>query len=104
MAGTDMQRVNYFLGQFLEAQDFLDEQSYHVEMRRRRNRLQLGPGILDGLVVTKTAATKITVGAGTAVDNQGRELVVLVPREVTVTGAAGSTAFVTITYAETQLS
>ena len=56
MPGTDMKRVNYFLGQFLEAQDFLDEQRYHVELRRRRNRLQYGPGILDGLAVTKTGA------------------------------------------------
>ena len=104
MPGTDMKRVNYFLGQFLEAQDFLDEQSYHVELRRRRNRLQYGPGILDGLAVTKTGARQITVGAGTAVDRDGRELVVLVPQVVpNVTGAAGSTVFVTITYAEAQL-
>ena len=102
-AETDIKRVNYFIGQFLEDEDFLDEQRYHVEMRRRRNRLQYGPGILDGLAVTQTAVAQITVGAGTAVDNQGRELVVLVPQAVNVTGGANATVFVTIMYAETQL-
>ena len=104
MPGTDMKRVNYFLGQFLEAQDFLDEQRYHVELRRRRNRLQYGPGILDGLAVTKTGAAQITVGAGNR-RGQGRTRAGR-PGSAgrpNVTGAAGSTVFVTIIYAEAQL-
>jgi len=60
MAANDIKRLNYFTGQFLEAQDFIDEQSYHLEMRRRRNRLQMGPGVLDGLGVTKTGAKEVT--------------------------------------------
>src|SRR3989442_5050579 len=72
-------------------------------MLGRHNRLQTGPGVLDGLSVTKTAAKEITVAAGTAVDSQGREVVVLIPQPVNVTGGAGATVFLTIGYDETQL-
>ncbi len=80
----DIKRLNYFTGQFLEAQDFLDEQSYHIDMRRRLNASLRGSGILDGgfkvdikSQSTETAPAIITVGAGFGVDNQGQELVIL---------------------------
>jgi hypothetical protein len=87
MADTEIKRLNYFVGQFLDEKDFTDEQQYHIAMRRRLNKALRGPGILDGgFEITVTQATantaaKITVGAGLAVDNQGRELVVLTPLE-----------------------
>jgi len=85
---NDIKRLNYFTGQFLEAVDFSDEQSYHIEMRRRLNASLRGPGILDGGFKvdiknqsTDTAPAIITVGAGLGVDNLGQELVILSPLE-----------------------
>lgn len=82
-----IKRLNYFTGQFLEAEDFLAEQQYHTAMRRRLNTALRSPGILDGgFKVTVTQATastaaRISVGAGIGVDNQGRELVILTSLE-----------------------
>src|SRR5262245_54749395 len=104
MPPTDVKRGNYFIGQFLEAKDFLDEQSYHIEMRRRRNRAQYGTGVLEGLTLTKTAARQVTVAPGTAIDTQGRELVLLIPQVVDAIGAANATVYVTINYLELQLA
>lgn len=80
----EVKRLKYFLGQFLEEKDFQDEQAYHMEMRRRLNQAQRTPGIVYGLHVKVTPSTdlsdpNITVGLGLAIDNQGRELVIVEP-------------------------
>ena len=49
-------RVRYFDRQFLRPQDFTDEQTYHVAMRRRHNIAGHSWGILHGLALTATAA------------------------------------------------
>ena len=87
---NDIKRLNYFTGQFLEAVDFSDEQSYHIDMRRRLNASFRGPGILDGgfkVTVVKDRATTtdpaiITVGAGIGVNNKGEELLILPKSEL----------------------
>jgi hypothetical protein len=72
---NDIKRLNYFTGQFLEAQDFKDEQRYHIEMRRQLNRLLYSPGVIDnGFLVTKIGDKRISIGVGFAIDAQGREL------------------------------
>ncbi|HNG37303.1 MAG TPA: hypothetical protein PK068_12090, partial [Nitrosomonas sp.] len=46
---NNIERLNYFTGQFLEADDFKAEQEYHIRMRRIGNRLLYsGSGVLDG--------------------------------------------------------
>ena len=76
----DIKRLNYFTGQFLDAQDFRDEQAYHKEMRWRRNRVLYTSGVLAGLEVSRDAnGTSITVNPGVALDDQGREVVILQP-------------------------
>ena len=72
---ADIKRLNYFTSQFLVAKDFTDEQSYHLGMRRRLNRVLHSFGIADGLTVTRSSTTQIQVGIGTAIDKNGQELV-----------------------------
>jgi Chaperone of endosialidase len=67
-------RVRFFDGQFLQDQDFIDEQRYQLDRRRRHNRLLHVSGIADGLSVT-AAPNAVTITAGTAIDADGRELV-----------------------------
>ncbi len=101
----EIKRLNYFLGQFLEAEDFQAEQNYHVDMRRRGNRaLYYTAGILDGgFQVTKTSDKAIQIGAGIGVDAQGRELVILSPVVKEITGFTGnSDVHVIIEYEENQ--
>ncbi|NEP89927.1 MAG: hypothetical protein F6K18_25610 [Okeania sp. SIO2C2] len=74
---TDIQRPNYFTSQFLVEEDFNDEQSYHRDMRLRHNRLLHSWGVVTGLEVTKDGDKKVAVSEGMAIDNDGREIILL---------------------------
>jgi len=74
-AGPVNKRVRFFDGQFLQDQDFIDEQNYHLDRERRLNRVLRVTGIVEGLTVTSGAPNQITVGSGLAVDALGRQLV-----------------------------
>lgn len=81
MADPDIRkRLNYYTGLFLQEEDFIAEQNYHVEQRKEQNKLLLTPGIVDpntGLAVTVSAdKTKVTVSAGVAIDAAGNQLIV----------------------------
>ncbi len=66
-------RPRYFEGQKLSPDDLTTEQEYHVEARRRLNRLLFLPGIDEGLqIVVLDGAAYVAPGA--AVDRLGREL------------------------------
>ena len=67
-------RVRFFDGQFLQDQDFVDEQIYHLDRERRPLRLLYVAGIADGLDVTAGSPNQVTVAPGTAVDSDGRQL------------------------------
>ena len=72
-------RMNYFDRQFLRAADFQVEQRYHLDRHRRHNRLLHTPGLggPDDLRVTGTIGqAQVTVSSGTAIDSEGREIVV----------------------------
>ncbi len=69
-------RLNYFNHQFLEEQDFRDEQQYHLSMRRHHHRSLHQWGITDGLQLSKSGTREITVEPGAALDREGRELIV----------------------------
>src|SRR5262245_52660333 len=70
-------RLRYFHGQFLQDQDFIDEQKYHVDRQRRLGRLFHGPGVVEGLAVTAltTEGAAVRVAPGTALDSSGRLIV-----------------------------
>ena len=71
-----IKRLNYFNHQFLEEQDFRDEQQYHLEMRRRLNRSLHIWGVAEGLKIARSGSREVTVEPGFALDREGRELVV----------------------------
>ncbi|MEV6923692.1 hypothetical protein AB0M46_04125 [Dactylosporangium sp. NPDC051485] len=76
-------RVRFFDGQFLQDQDFIDEQKYHLD-RERRTLRELGvPGVLTGLQVTTSAPYEMTISPGTAVDALGRHIVLTEPLVLT---------------------
>lgn len=98
-----IKRVNYFTHQFLREQDFKDEQSYHVEARRRHNRLFHSWGILEGLEVEQHGEHEVTILPGYAVDRQGREIALAqaVTRSLS-SFTHDSEAFIVISYLERQ--
>jgi hypothetical protein len=90
MAGADsLARLNYFNGQRLEATDLKTEQSYHVDVRRRLTKALFTPGIAAGLEVTKSATSThgVIISPGVAIDNQGREIILLEAKDLLVVGA-----------------
>ena len=101
---TTVKRLNYFDHQFLRANDFNDEQGYHLGMRRLHNQLLHSWGIADGLDVSfQGGATSVTVASGVAMDDLGREIVV--PADQTVELAsfpANAAMYLTISYDEKQ--
>ncbi|NJM40366.1 MAG: hypothetical protein HC853_06170 [Anaerolineae bacterium] len=72
---TVEQRVRFFDGQFLQDQDFVDEQKYHLDRARRLSKALRITGIVEGLTVTSAKANQVTVAPGTAIDSLGRQLV-----------------------------
>jgi len=80
-----IKRLNYFNHQFLDERDFRDEQSYHIAMRRERNRMLHLGGVVEGLQVERSGHREVTIQKGFALDREGRELIVSHPltREVT---------------------
>ncbi|BAZ23375.1 hypothetical protein NIES4073_42630 [Kalymmatonema gypsitolerans NIES-4073] len=101
---ADIERLNYFNNQFLKEEDFLDEQKYHLEMRRHHNRLLHTPGIAEGLEIRKTGAKEVKVTRGSAIDSNGREMILLDDLNVPLSDQAkyppNSTIYITITYEE----
>lgn len=76
-------RVRYYDGEFLRAFDFSDEQTYHMEMRRRLNRYLHLYGIVQGLQLSEdvqgtgaTAVHQVSILPGVAIDAFGREIYV----------------------------
>jgi hypothetical protein len=70
-------RLLYYDGEFLRAFDFQDEQSYHMEMRRRLNRYLHLPGIVQGLQLiddVQAMVHSVSIQPGLAVDAFGREI------------------------------
>ncbi len=90
-----IKRLNYFNGQFLREEDFTEEQTYHLDMRRRHNLRLHTPGIVFGLAVTPGTG-KVTVQPGMAIDVQGREIILDTATDVPITVATD----ITISYKE----
>lgn len=89
---SSLERLNYFNGQRLEASDFRAEQAYHIAVRRALSRSLFSPGIASGLEVEQhpTDKHRVIVMPGLAIDAQGREIILLEPRDVLARGSPGS--------------
>jgi len=81
-------RVRFFDGQFLQDQDFVDEQSYQLDREHRHNRLLHGAGIAEGLTVSATQPNQVTVAPGTAIDDDGHQLVLAEATPVDLPGGS----------------
>ncbi len=75
MTQMSIARVHYFDRQFLRTEDFVDEQNYHLAMRRRHNIGHHTWGIVSGLELTLDDDARPAVAEGLAVDGYGRELI-----------------------------
>jgi hypothetical protein len=72
-----LQRVNYFTGLVLGADDFIAEQEYVRAGVHRRNRLLHGAGIVSGLGVTIERAggsARVIIAPGFALNPRGEEI------------------------------
>ncbi len=96
-----VKRPHYYTHQFLREQDFNEEQQYHVDMRRRHNRLFHTWGVAEGLEVTRKGEREITISPGVALDREGREIVLLSAVTRDLGGLTrDSDTFITIGYGE----
>jgi hypothetical protein len=96
------QRVNYFAGQLLTAEDFLQEQTYFRGRFRRRNRQFHGAGIVSGLQVSvgkDNQGPSVTVHPGFALDSRGEELELCAPYLLPLP-ARGKSLLVQLLFAE----
>jgi hypothetical protein len=94
--------MRYFNGQFLQEEDFRAEQAYHIDRQRRHNRTLHTPGIAAGLTVTAdVGADDVEVASGTAVDSNGRMIVLEDSRPVNIQpNHHGQTVLLVISYQE----
>ena len=96
---ADIKRMNYFDQQFLVVGDFMAEQTYHREMRLLHNRSLHNYGVAKGLDVALSGPREVTISAGVAIDNQGREIALSenTPHALT-NDPAGGPLLITISY------
>ena len=87
LPGVVEKRVRFFDGQFLQDQDFVDEQNYQLDREHRHNRLLHGAGVAEGLAVTSATANQVTVAPGTAIDADGNQLALAQPTTLDLPGA-----------------
>ena len=97
---ADIKRLHYFDHQFLVEADFSDEQTYHLDMRRRHNRDLHTFGVAAGLQVEKTGDKEVTVSAGTAVDREGRQVVLDTDQIIDLSTFSAGDIYITIAYDE----
>jgi hypothetical protein len=82
MSAIPASRVNYFDRQYLRLAELTDEQSYHLQLRRRHNLSHHSWGIVVGLEILRQDDGQPVVRPGLAVDGYGRELLLLDRRVV----------------------
>lgn len=85
---NNIERLNYYEREYLRSFDFVAEQNYHLEMRRRLNLALHLWGIVDGLDVVKGnivpgAPDQFYITEGMAIDAYGREIILFAPYVLT---------------------
>jgi hypothetical protein len=77
MERLKFKRLNFFKGLFTKAEDWLEEQSYHIEKRKLHNRCFHAAGVVMGEgsnLKIRVDEGRLTVEPGYAVDGLGRDL------------------------------
>ena len=97
MSEKPLERLNYFNGQRLEAGDLRLEQEYHIRVRRWLNKSLYSAGIGRGLEVraippdpVKQDPPRVGVSLGLAIDDDGREIILLEEALIEVCSYSGS--------------
>jgi hypothetical protein len=94
-----IKRLNYFTGQFLEENDFKDEQQYHVNAIRSHSKYLHTWGIAYGLDVIFSPGDKyVVVSGGMAVDGKGRQIILNEDEQIDLSAATTTTLYLTISY------
>src|SRR3954454_12726023 len=76
-----IERLRFFDGQRLFASDLQGIEAFNREMRWLHNRSLHQPGIGKGFAVTgRRGDREVRIGAGYALDDQGREIVLTIGR------------------------
>jgi len=81
---NNIERLNYYEREYLRSFDFVAEQNYHIEMRRRLNLALHLWGIVEGLdvklgEVVPGADPQYYISPGMAIDAYGREIFLFAP-------------------------
>jgi hypothetical protein len=107
--GEPLDRLNYYNGQRLEAEDLRTEQDYHIRVRRLLHQALYTPGIASGLEVSPGPNPHtLTLSPGVALDALGREVILIEATDVQVRGLPRTdpawvySNFLFIQYAEEQ--
>jgi hypothetical protein len=98
MNGGPLERVRYFPGQLLLADDLTAEQEYFLEKHRRHNRALHGAGVVSGLEVSRQKDS-VVVQPGLALDCRGEEISICEPVELAFP-EEGEKAYIFLSYAE----
>ena len=95
------ERLRYFTGQMLTAENFELEQQYFREKSKLHNRSLHGFGIVSGLKVSVNAG-QIVVEPGLALDCEGNELMVTATQSIAapLKNDNWTSAYVNVSYAE----
>ena len=90
-----IKRLNYFTGQFLKENDFLDEQSYHINALSMHNRNVHSWGIASGLDVLFDGK-HVILTEGMAIDRNGKQILLEKPARIDFKRTSSSTVHLTI--------
>ena len=92
MSEDPIERLNYFNGQRLEAEDLRLEQRYHLRIQRWLSKSLFSPGVADGFEVyaadletpagTSVKGGKVIVAPGLALDDLGQAIILVNPVEL----------------------
>ncbi len=96
-------RPDYHHGQLLLEDDFLAEQRFHMDARRRHNLNCHGWGVVRGLEVIVKGGSSVTVRPGYAIDGLGRDIELDQAESIDVVSAEpGERVRISLAYEEEQ--
>jgi hypothetical protein len=100
---TDYKRLNYYNGQFLNEDDFNDDQAYHRNRQMLHGRMQHFWGIAEGLAVTiSNAPRSVDIAPGAALDKDGNQILLDATATQSFQGTGAGTWYLVIQFAEVQ--
>lgn len=95
------ERLHFFTGKLLTAEDLQREQDYHRDQARLHNRFLHGWGVVNGLQVSLDQGA-VVVSPGLALDCAGNELILPCEERIPLSGLTGR-KYVSVGYAETPI-